>query len=92
MNEKELKKTFEGATELLAQRVDQLHALENQAGNLLLALLRKDKSPDPPDPSRGREPDTKPTMVDVLYLIAEALDISVVRTSNILAEARSMIS
>jgi len=88
-----MKKTLEGAIELLAGKVDRLKSLHDDAELLLLKLLRNEKVPDPPRDRDTREPDKKPSsMIDLLYAIAEDMDNTIDRTGNVIVAARSMIS
>ena len=84
------KKTLEGAIEMLAQKADRLRTLNANAEALLLILLRIEKKSSP-DPGRGSEPDNKPTMVDILYLIAEDMERSINSTLSVLVEMNSIV-
>ena len=84
------KKTLQGAIDLLAQKAERLIGLNGTAESLLLKLIRLDKSPRQ-DPGRGDEPNKKPTMVDILYLIAEDMERSINSTTSVLVEINSMI-
>ena len=84
------KNTLQGAIDLLAQKADRLRTLNANAETLLLILLRIEKKSSP-DPERGSEPDNKPTMVDVLYLIAEDMERSINSTMSVLVKMNSIV-